>query len=52
MSPAILLGLAGIILLLFGGIGFPFLMAAFIFASLGVALSYHLVKRAQELDDA
>lgn len=52
MSPSLLLGLVGVILLLLGGIGFPFLAVAFVLALFGIVLSFHLVKKAQELDDA
>jgi hypothetical protein len=52
MSPALLTGLAGIILLFFGGLGFPVLMVAFVLAVAGVLISLNLFKKAQELDDA
>jgi hypothetical protein len=52
MSPALFTGLAGIILLFFGGLGFPVLMVAFVLAVAGVLISLNLFKKAQELDDA
>lgn len=52
MSPAIIAGIVGMVLMLFGGVGFPVLVIAFILAVLGVVLSLHLVREAMELDDA
>jgi uncharacterized membrane protein len=51
MSPSLIAGLVGIILLLLSDVGFPVLVIAFILASLGVLLSYNLIKKAQRLDD-
>jgi hypothetical protein len=52
MSPALLLGLLGIILTLIGETGFPCLTVAFVLGVVGIIVSLHLVRQAQELDDA
>lgn len=51
MSPSLLTGLVGTVLLLFRDAGFPILVIAFMLATLGGILSYNLFKKAQELDD-
>jgi hypothetical protein len=51
MTPALLAGLAGLILLFFGGLGFPILLVAFALAGFGIAISLKIFKDAQELDD-
>ncbi len=52
MAPSLILGVAGIVLLFFGGVGFPLLLVAFVLAAIGIAISLKLFQKAQELDDA
>jgi predicted membrane channel-forming protein YqfA (hemolysin III family) len=52
MAPAMLLALAGGLLLLVGGLGFPLLLLAFVLATIGIVISLKLIQKAQELDDA
>ncbi len=52
LAPGLTLGVVGLFLLLLGGLGFPLLVLAFIVLGVGVAISFHLIRTALEMDDA
>ncbi|MCP4358344.1 MAG: hypothetical protein GY796_10045 [Chloroflexi bacterium] len=52
LAPGLTIGLVGVILLLFGGIGFPIMIVGFILLVIGLIVDFNLFQKAQAMDDA
>jgi hypothetical protein len=52
LAPGLLLGVIGVITMIFGGVGFLFLIAGFLVLTVGLVINFQLVTTALRMDDA